>query len=302
MYAPIPDAPKIRYDYGQTKDLIVEAYSRFDENYAHAVKDMFSKSHIDPLPRIGKRNGAFCSSWYDGKSAFVLTNFNETLNDVYILAHELGHATHAYYFQEDQTYLNASFGFFSMAVAETASVFGELLLTDLLLSRAKSKKEKKAILCTVLDNAVSSVLFSIHGAWFEQSLYDSIKEGKYLDYSSVCKAWIAARNKLYGDSVEWFDELEAMWAPTPHFYFANFRFYNYPYAYAQLFVYALYQKYLKERKAFVPKFKKALSAGSSISPAEIGKVVGLDINDPSFWNLGLRQLEHFVEELEKTLK
>lgn len=299
--APIPDAPKMRFDYDKTKDLIIEAYSRFDEDYALAVKDMFAKKHIDPLPRLGKQNGAFASSWYNGKSAFVLANFNETLNDVYTLAHELGHATHFYYFLQNQTYLNSGEGL-SMAVAETASAFGELLLTDLLLSQAKSKKEKKAIICAVLDNAGIMIFWTTLAAWFEQSLYDSIKQKDYLDSKTLCKLWIAARDKLYGDTVEWFDELEAEWAPIPHFFMANFRFYNYPYAYAQLFVYALYQKYLKEGKAFVPRFKKALAAGSSISPAEIGKIVGLDINDPSFWKLGLMQFEHFVEELEKTLK
>jgi len=299
--APIPDAPKIRFDYDKTKDLTIEAYSRFDEDYVLAVKDMFARNHIDPLPRQGKRNGAFCSDWYNGKSAFVLANFNETLRDVYTLAHELGHATHVYYFEQDQTYLSASFEFFSMAVAEIASAFGELLLTDLLLSKAKSEKEKKAIICAVLDAASIKIFRASSAARFEQSLYDSIKQRDFLDYKTVCKRWIAARDKLFGDSVEWFDELEAEWAPIPQFYFANFRFYNYPYAYAQLFVYALYQKYLKEGKTFVPKFKKALSAGSSISPAEIGKILGLDTNDPRFWKLGLMQYEHFVRELEKTL-
>lgn len=299
LSAPIPDAPKMQFAYDKTKDLITDAYSRFDRNYARAAKDMFARKHIDPSPRLGKQDGAFCADWYSGKSAFVLANFNETLNDVYTLAHELGHATHLYYFEEAQTFMNGSFEFLSMAVAETASVFGELLLTDLLLSQVKSKKEKKAILCTVLDNAVLTFLFSIVGAWFEQNLYDSIKQGKYLDYNSVCSCWTASRDKLYGDTVEWPKESESRWAGISHFFMANFRFYNYPYAYAQLFVYALYQKYLKEGRAFVPKFKKALSAGSSISAFEIGKIVDLDINDPSFWKLGFKQFEHFVEELEK---
>jgi len=83
---------------------------------------------------------------------------------------------------------------------------------------------------------------------------------------------------------------------------ANFRFYNYPYVFAQMFVYALYQKYLQEKKKFVPKFKKVLSAGSSLSPIEIGKIVGLDTTDPDFWKLGMKQYEHFVKELEKIVK
>ena len=93
--------------------------------------------------------------------------------------------------------------------------------------------------------------------------------------------------------------MDAEWTMKPHYYMSNFRFYNYPYVYAQLFVYALYQKYLEEGKGFVPKFKKALSAGCSISSVEIGKIVGLDVTDPDIWKLGLRQYEHFLEELEK---
>jgi oligoendopeptidase F len=96
--------------------------------------------------------------------------------------------------------------------------------------------------------------------------------------------------------------MEAEWTVTPHYYLANFRFYNYPYVYAQLFVYALYQKYLEEGAKFVPKFKKVLSAGSSVSPVEIGRMVGLDVADPRFWNLGMKQYEHFIEELERIVK
>jgi oligoendopeptidase F len=93
--------------------------------------------------------------------------------------------------------------------------------------------------------------------------------------------------------------MDAEWTMKPHYYMANYRFYNYPYVYAQMFVYALYQKYIEEDKAFVPKLKKALSAGSSVSPVEIGEIVGLDVADSGFWGLGLKRFEHFTAELEK---
>jgi oligoendopeptidase F len=296
MLAPLPCASKMRFDYDKARDLIIKAYNKFDKDYTFAVKDMFTRNHLDSSPRFGKQNGAFCSSWYSGKSAYILSSFNGTLRDTYTLAHELGHATHDYYCQRSQTILNLQI---PMIVAETASIFGELLLTDVLLSEAKSDDEKKTIICSVLDLA-GRVIFQVTArAWFEQSLYNAIKQGEYLNYETVCKNWIAARNKTYGNVVEWFDEMETEWAVTPHYYMANFRFYNYPYVYAQLFVYALYQKYLKEGKEFVPKFKQILSAGSSISPKEIGKVIGIDVADPSFWKLGMKQYEHFVEDLEK---
>jgi oligoendopeptidase F len=295
IIAPLPDAPRMKFKYERARDLVIKAYSRFDEDYASAVKDMFARNHLDSSPRFGKQNGAFCASWYNGKSAFILDSFNETLRDAYTLAHELGHATHDYYSQRKQTILNLRT---PMIVAETASIFGELLLTNLLLSEAKSDTEKKAILCSVLDTAGSAIFRVTARAWFEQSLYSALNQGDYLNYQTICKYWTAARSKIFEDSVDWFDEMEAEWATVPHYYLANFRFYNYPYVYAQLFVYALYRKYLGEGSGFVPRFKGMLAAGSSVSPLEIGKMVGLDVSDPSFWKLGMKQYEHFVKELE----
>lgn len=299
IIAPLPDAPKIKFTYEKAIELVTEAYTRFDEECAAAVKDMFAKNHVDSSPRYGKRNGAFCAGWYSGKSAFILNTFNGTLNDIYTLAHELGHATHDYYSQRSQTPWNLNI---PMIVAETASIFGELLLTDLLLSRAKSDREKKAIISLVLDEAGMAAFQVTARVWFEQSLYNAIKQGEYLEYKTICKHWTNARNKIYGNTVHWFPEMEAEWTMKPHYYIPNFRFYNYPYVYAQMFVYALYQKYIEEGETFVPKFKKVLHAGSSISPVEIGKIVGLNVTDPNFWKLGMKRYEHFLKELEKTMK
>lgn len=296
ILAPLPDAPDMKFTFEQAKDLITRAYTSFDEEYAFAVKDMFQRKHIDATPRYGKQHGAFCAGWYNGKTAYVLQSFNGRLNDLYTLAHELGHATHDYYCYRSQTILNSRV---PMVVAETASIFGELLLTDLLLKEAKTNMEKKVVLCRILDGA-GRVIFSVTSrAWFEQSIYEAIKRGEYLNHETICKYWVAARDKAYGDTVEWFSEMLSEWSITPHYYMANFRFYNYPYVYAQLFVYALYQKYMEEGKAFIPKMKKILSAGSSISPVEIGKIAGFDVTSKEFWQIGIRQYEHFLKELEK---
>jgi len=296
IVAPLPDAPEMHFTWEQAKALVTEAYSSFDDEYAFAVRDMFKRNHIDASPRFGKRNGAFCASWFKGKSAFILQSFNQNLSDIYTLAHELGHATHDYYFTREQTILN---GGIPMVVAETASIFGELLLTDLLLKKAKDDKEKIAIICRVLDGAGMAAFQVSARAWFEQDLYDAIKRGEYLDFKTISKYWTKNRDRIYGDVVEWFDVMESEWAMKPHYFMPNFRFYNYPYVYAQLFVYALYQKYLDEGKSFIPKFKKALAAGGSLSPKEIGKIFGLDVTDKSFWQLGLKRFEYFVSELEK---
>ncbi len=299
IVAPLPDSPKTKYPYEKAKDLVIEAYTKFDKEYASTVGDMFKRNHLDSSPRYGKRNGAFCADWYNGKSAYILNSYNETLNDIYTLAHELGHARHDYYWEQNQPIAN---GNIPMIVAETASIFGELLLTDLLLARAKTDAEKKAVLCLVLDEVGMAAFQVTARAWFEQSLYDTIKDDTYLDYKTICRHWTKARNRIYGKVVDWFPEMEAEWTMKPHYYLANFRFYNYPYVYAQMFVYALYQKYKKEGRKFVPKFKKILMTGSSLSPIEIGKIVGLDVTDPDFWKLGMRQFEYFVKELKAIVK
>jgi oligoendopeptidase F len=186
-------------------------------------------------------------------------------------------------------------------VAETASIFGELLLTDLLLDEAKSDADRKAVLCLVLDEAGQTTFQVTARVWFEQALYASIEHGEYLDYSTICRHWTTARNRIFGDAVTWLPEMDAEWTMKPHYYMSNYRFYNYPYTYAQMFVFALYERYLQEGSGFVPKLETALSAGSSVSPLAIGKILGLDVADERFWQLGLGRFGHFVAELEKTL-
>ncbi len=296
IVAPLPNAPDIRYSYQQAQDIITEAYSRFDPAYAMAVKEMFTKRHIDATPRFGKRNGAFCASHYNGKSAYILQSFNGTLSDVFTLAHELGHATHDWYMSRSQTLLNTNV---PSVVAETASIFGELLLTDLMLDRAKSDEERKAVLCLVLDEAGMTAFQVTARVWFEQALYASIEKDEFLDYQTICNHWIRGRDRIYSDAISWLPEMAAEWTMKPHYYMANYRFYNYPYVYAQMFVYTLYERYLEEGKAFVPKLVNALSAGSSKSPLEIGDLVGLDVAVPTFWQGGLKVFERFIVDLEK---
>jgi oligoendopeptidase F len=296
IVAPLPDMPELKFTYQQAQDIIIRAYSRFDPAYATAVKEMFTKNHIDATPRYGKRNGAFCAGYYNGKSAYILDSFNGTLNDVFTLAHELGHATHDYYASRSQTQLNMNI---PSIVAETASIFGELLLTDLLLDEAKTDAERKAVLCLVLDEAGMTAFQVTARVWFEQALYTSIQKDEFLDYKTICSHWTKARDRIFGDAVTWFPEMEAEWTMKPHYYMANYRFYNYPYVYAQMFVYALYERYLEEGKTFVPKLQKALSAGSSLSPLEISKIVDLNVKAPNFWNNSLKVFERFINDLEK---
>ena len=298
IVAPLPNAPEKKYAWAESMREVVAAYRGFDPEWGSWVEDMYSKRHIDGEVRKGKRSGAFCSTWLSGKSAWVLQSFNGQMGDVYTQAHELGHAVHAYLGSRHQKPSNYEIG---SCIAECGSVFGELLLTDRLLNEAKNNEERRVVLATVLDEFGMAAYQVSARVWFEQSMYDSIKEGKYLDGETISGLWMAGRDKIYDDAVEWLPEMKWEWTMKPHYYIPNYRFYNYPYVYAQLFVFALYRLYREQGKTFVPKMRNILAAGSSRSPADLAKEVGFDVAEVSFWRKGIQQFEEFKDQLEATL-
>jgi len=298
MVAPLPNAPDMDYDWKEARKEVVSAYIGFDEEMGGWVDEMFERRHIDGEIRKGKSSGAFCASWLAGKSAYILQSFNQRVGDVYTQAHELGHAIHAYLGSRAQKPSNYEIG---SCIAETGSIFGELLLTERLLSKAKTKEEKQAILANILDEFGMAAFQVSARVFFEQSMYDTIKRGEFLDGEAVAKLWVAARDKIYGDSVNWLDVMKWEWTMKPHYYIANYRFYNYPYVFAQLFVFALYQLYKEQGESFIPKLKRLLAAGSSKSPHELGAELGFDITDETFWEKGMKQAEKFIDILEENL-
>jgi oligoendopeptidase F len=299
VVAPLPKAPETNYAWTEARKEVVNAYMEFDKEIGGWVDEMYEKRHIDGEVRKGKASGAFCAPWLSGKSAYVLQSFNAKMGDVYAQAHELGHAVHDYLASRAQNPSNCETG---SCIAETGSIFGELLLTERLLSKAKTTEEKQAILSTVLDEFGMAAFQVSARVFFEQSLYDAIKHGKFLDGETVAKLWVAARNKIYGDSVEWLDVMKWEWTMTLHYYLANFRFYNYPYVFAQLFVFALYRLYKEQGRSLVPKLKGLLAAGSSKSPRELASDLGYKITEETFWEKGMKQADEFINMLEETVR
>ncbi len=298
IVAPLPDS-EITFDWKKAREFVENAYASFDEEFGKWIKEMFEKRHIDGAVRVGKESGAWCAPWLSGKSAWILLSFTGKLGDVYTLAHENGHAMHDYLMSRNQVPTNCEPG---ACIAETGSITGELLLTDLLLANAKDDKEKVAILCHVLDEFGMAAFQVSARVLFEQSLYDAIAKGEFLDGEKISELWVKARDTIYGDAVEWLPEMKWEWTMKMHYYIPRFRFYNYPYVYAQLFVFALYQKYKEEGKEFVPKLKKILAAGSSKSPRDLALEIGFDVADPNFWKAGIKQAESLLKELEKLTK
>jgi len=298
LVAPLSKGSNKTYSWTDARQEVTTAYSEFDKQVGDWIDEMYKKRHLDGEIRKGKTAGAFCASWLAGKSAYILQSFNGRMMDVYTQAHELGHAIHDYLSSRAQKPSNCEVG---SCIAETGSTFGELLLTERLLQKAKAKEEKQAILTVILDEFGMTTFQVSARVFFEQALYDAIKKGEVLDGETVSKLWVAARNKIFGKTIDWLDVMKWDWTRTPHYYMANYRFYNYPYVFAQLFVYALYRLYKEQGKSFVPKFKALLATGSSKSPRELATELGFDITKEAFWQKGLKQAEEFIDMLEKTL-
>ncbi len=298
IIAPLPGSPDKEYTWKESRELVTEAYMGFDEQMGNWIDEMYQRNHIDGKPRKGKRSGAFCSTWFNGKSAYILQSFNGKIGDVYTQAHELGHAVHAYLGSRNQTPTNYEIG---SCIAECGSTFGELLLTDLLLSKAQTNEKRQAILTSILDEFGMAAFQVSARVWFEQSMYDALDEGIFLDGEKVSSLWTTSRDRIYGDTIEWLPEMDWEWTMKAHYYIPNYRFYNYPYVFAQLFVFALYRLYKQQGKEFTPKFKNLLAAGSSKSPWQLGKELGFDITNEDFWALGIKQAEEFIKLLENTM-
>ncbi|MBD3158487.1 MAG: hypothetical protein GF309_06810 [Candidatus Lokiarchaeota archaeon] len=299
IVAPLPDAPEKEYSWQEARNEVVGAYSSFDEQIGSWVDEMFENRHIDAEVREGKRSGAFCASWLAGKSAYILLSYNKRMGNLYTLAHENGHAVHDYLMAREQKPSNCEVG---SCIAECGSIFGELLLTERLLREAKSKEQKQAVLATILDEFGMAAFQVSARVFFEKSMYDTIDKGKFLDGDTVAALWTDARDKIYGDAVEWLPEMRWEWAMKIHYFIPRYRFYNYPYIFAQLFVYALYRLYKEQGDEFVPKLKALLAAGSSKSPAELAEELGFDILSKKFWEKGMKQFEEFIDILEETIE
>ena len=296
LRAPLPDARDEVRSWQEAKELLISVYSGFDPQYGHWVQEMFDLRRLDGELRKGKRTGAFCDTWVHGRSAFILSSFNGHINDVYTLAHELGHGVHAYLYTRAQNPSNCQV---SLCVAECGSMFGELLLTERLLREAGTKEEKRQLLVKVLNSFTQVVFQEGFRFFFEMELAKAVDEGGYLDGETISGMWVDAQRSIYGTSVEYLPENRWDWARFPHHYFSDIRFYEYPYVFAQLFVFALYRLYKEQGREFVPRLKNLLSAGSSRSAAELAAELGFDINEEGFWQKGIDQAEEYLMQLEE---
>jgi oligoendopeptidase F len=286
-----PDMPHC--DWATARQTVEESYAAFSPRAGEIIGEFFDRRWIDAELRPGKRGGAFSSSTVPSVHPYILMNFTDRLRDVMTLAHELGHGLHQY--------LSRGVGYMQcdtpLTTAETASVFGEMLTFQRLLEKYPDPKFRLAMLCSKIEDGFATVFRQVVLTRFEQALHLARREEGELPAERVNELWLDANRPMHGDAVRLTDGYGCWWMYIGHF--IHVPFYCYAYAFGELLVLALVQKYKQEGQAFVPKYLDLLSAGGSEAPHVLLARLGVDVTDPTFWELGLRLLGDMVSEAEK---
>ena len=289
IYASVSNSSK-EYSFAQAAELTFEAYERFDHEFAAKAQRVFADQHIDSEVRKGKRGGAFCSTILPELTPWVLLNFQGRSEDVSTMAHELGHAVHSMMAEHHPLYTQHA----CLPLAETASTFGEMILTDLLLERETDPREIEGILFRQLDDAFATILRQVYFAIFERDAHEKIVKDASVD--ELSELYLANLKEEFGDAVELADEFKYEWVSIPHIF--GTPFYVYAYAFGQLLVFALYKRYQEEGESFKPKYMRILSAGGSVAPVKLLAEAGIDVTQAEFWQGGYDIIAGMVSRLE----
>ncbi len=291
-YAPVFDElPRCEWPEGQR--IVLEAYGAFSPTVAQIVQEFFDKSWIDAEVRLGKVGGAFSASTVPSVHPYILINYTDKLRDVMTLAHELGHGIHQY-LSRRVGHLQADT---PLTMAETASTFGEILTFRKLLESSSNPKVKLALLCSKIEDSFATIFRQIVLTRFEQKLHEARRTQGELPPERISELWLETNQRMFGTSVKLTDDYRWWWLYISHF--IHVPFYCYAYAFGELLVLALYQQYVREGEAFVPKYLELLAAGGSDSPQKLLAPLGVDTSDPNFWNRGLEFLRSMVREAEQ---
>lgn len=291
VYVPMIEGVEKTYTFEEAKELVLKGLAPLGDDYLDLLKEGFDNRWIDIYENEGKRNGAYSWGAY-GVHPYVLLNYQGTLNHVFTLAHEMGHALHSHYSDLHQPYLYAGYKIF---VAEVASTCNEALLIHYLLKNTEDKKEKEYLINYFLDQFKGTLYRQTMFAEFEKHTHELIKEGKTLTAEVLCGAYKELNKKYFGPDMVVDEEIAYEWARIPHFYTP---FYVYQYATGFAAAIAISSRILKGEEGAVEDYKQFLSGGSSMSPIELLKLCHVDMtgNDPI--ERALDVFESYVKELE----
>jgi oligoendopeptidase F len=292
LYAPITKKSGKEIAYGDAVEMTLDSLTKFSPVVANHARRVFDERHIDAEIRPGKQTGAFCAGILPGVTPWILSNYTGEPREVATLAHELGHAIHALMAADHSVLTFQS----SLPLAETASVFSEMLLTDRLLAEESDPDLRSDLLVKAIDDAYATVLRQAYFVLFERDAHRMIAEGSTMD--DLNQLYLSNLTQQFGDVVEVSNDFQREWICIPHIYHTPF--YCYAYSFGQLLALSLYQQYKEVGESFTPKLLKILAYGGSASPNHILNEAGIDMADPNFWRSGFRFIEGMIDELSSS--
>ncbi len=290
--APLPGDADRAIPWAEAKSMVLDAYGAFSPDLAATISPFFTKGWIDAAPRPGKSGGAFAHPTVPSAHPYVLMNYHGRARDVMTLAHELGHGAHQM-LARGQGYLMSGT---PLTLAETASVFGEMLTFRSLLAAETDPARRRLLLAGKVEDMLNTVVRQIAFYEFERKLHDERRDGELLP-ARIGEIWLEVQRESLGPAFTFAPDYRLFWAYVPHF--IHTPFYVYAYAFGDCLVNALYAVYQEsaDRPGFVAKYQAMLQAGGTLRHKELLAPFGLDASDPAFWQKGLDVIAGFIEEL-----
>jgi len=289
--APLPETPQATIGWDEAQNTVLSAYNAFSPDMADIARRFFDRNWIDAPVRPGKSPGAFAHPTVPSAHPYVLLNYLGKPRDVMTLAHELGHGVHQV-LAADQGALMAST---PLTLAETASVFGEMLTFRSMLERTTDRRERKAMLAQKVEDMINTVVRQIAFYQFERRIHLERRNGE-LTADKIGEIWLGVQRESLGPAIQLRDGYETFWSYIPHFIHSPF--YVYAYAFGDCLVNSLYAVYQNSERGFQEKYFDMLRAGGTKHHSELLKPFGLDAASPSFWQQGLSVIAGLIDELE----
>lgn len=294
LYTPLVAGVEMKVTYDEAKDYVLKSVAPLGDDYIQIAEEGFNNRWIDVVENKGKRSGAYSSGSY-GTNPFILLNWQDKVNDVYTLTHELGHSMHSYYTRKNQPY---RYGNYSIFVAEVASTCNEALLSEYLLTHLDDEKERLYILNHFLEGFRGTVFRQTMFAEFEHDIHVRAQNGEPLTSDAFTEIYYALNKKYFGDDITVDEEIGLEWARIPHFYY---NYYVYQYATGYAAATSLAKQIMTEKEPAVNRYKEFLKAGSSDYPIEVLKKAGVDMTSKQPVLDALAVFEEKLNEFEQLL-
>ena len=285
-------ADDVTMAWDEAVELVLDSYRSFSDELGAAAARIVNEPWIDAPVRPGKRHGAFCSYTVPSVHPYILLNWTNRRRDALTLAHELGHGVHALLASVQGIFHQST----PLTLAETASVFGETIVFGRLLDQIDDPRQRLGLLAENLEGAIATVFRQIAMNRFEDAVHEARRAQGELSVDTLCSLWRQTQEAMLGDSVELTKGYDTWWSYVPHFIGAPG--YVYAYAYGQLLALSVYRRYEELGDAFVDDYLTMLRSGGSMSPEELGALVGIDLTDPGFWDKGLSLVEERLRQAE----